>query len=141
MSPPTPSSEERVTSHFAGHALTIEGRWVRQLCAWCGLPLVDEDLELVAVPLPPPGEPAQLPVPTWEPGAWIRVLPGCPTVYRVVDDVAEGKLPVDACTRDVAPIVLETVPDQGPEPRPASPGPLFDEPGETPQDLPGASDE
>jgi hypothetical protein len=122
------TDRERVTSHLAGDPVTVEGRWIRQRCSWCGVALIDVDLELILVA--ETTEPDAYP--TWIPGFWIRVLPGPPICSRVVDDLA-GKLPVDACVRDVAPIVLEAAPPPGPPP---SPGPLFDEHQEDPDECP-----
>ncbi len=49
-------------AHFAGRALTLEGRLVRQICAWCGHQLIDTDLEADAHNYP-----------TWTEGHWIEV--------------------------------------------------------------------
>lgn len=47
--------------HIAGPPITINGRYQRQLCAWCGHRLLDYDLANVAVPDDQPGPPATFP--------------------------------------------------------------------------------
>ena len=89
----------RTVSHLMGTDVLVEGRYLRQRCSWCGLAVIDEDLELVMVPEGQgPG------VPRWAPGTWVRIDDGCPTVYTLAD-ADEGKLPPDACTQDVLPNV------------------------------------
>jgi len=36
------------TTHIAGEHITIEGRWLRQRCSWCGYVILDYDLSLTA---------------------------------------------------------------------------------------------
>lgn len=53
--------------HVAGLPVTIQGRYLRQRCAWCGAVLVDHDLAAIAVPIgqdPTPG--------TWTVGALVE---------------------------------------------------------------------
>lgn len=85
------------TSHLAGTVITVQGRYVRQLCQWCGHRLVDVDLACIAVPLEDAGKPS----PAWEAGAWIREDG---PARRVVETEGD-KMPGDACMRDVAPLV------------------------------------
>ena len=35
-------------THIAGFPVLVEGRYQRQLCAWCGYPLIDDDLARMA---------------------------------------------------------------------------------------------
>lgn len=59
-----------MTTHIAGLGLVIGGRFARQLCAWCGEALVDEDAELMATTDPTPREPC------WPINSLIRVEKG-----------------------------------------------------------------
>lgn len=90
------------TSHLAGTVITVQGRYVRQLCQWCGHRLVDVDLANIAVPV----EDADKPFPAWEVSAWIREDG---PMRRVVETEGD-RMPGDACMRDVAPL-LRTVED------------------------------
>lgn len=73
-------------THIAGLNITIDDRYLRQRCAWCGVVLLDYDLTRIAVPVGQEGPPA-----TWPIGALIAVKGG-------VSWIAEGdKLPDDAC--------------------------------------------
>lgn len=88
-------------SHLAGAPIYVEGHFMRQLCQWCGYRLIDVDLRNIAVP----EEDAGKPFPEWEVGAWIQV--DGPR-WSVVQN-EEGKMPPDACMRDVSPL-LKAVP-------------------------------
>lgn len=78
----------------------VDGRWVRQRCAWCGKALIEEDLELVMAPVDQPRPP--MGVPTWDGGVWVEVDEGVPTTYRVLE-VEHDRFPVTACMYDLAP--------------------------------------
>lgn len=79
--------------HLAGIPITLEGRYVRQLCSWCGHRLIDVDLSNVMVPEGQAGGFA-----TWEPGKWVRVNP------PVTEPLEAGNcIPPGACTEDVLP--------------------------------------
>ena len=91
-------------SHLAGTALTVDGRFHRQLCQWCGLRLHDMDLRNVAIE----GSDTDWKPPAWEVSAWIRIEGQNPTAFSVVE-VEEGKMPADSCMRDVSPL-LKSVP-------------------------------
>lgn len=43
--PPTPTPE---IVHIAGHPITVNGRYLRQRCAWCGAIILDYDLSTLA---------------------------------------------------------------------------------------------
>jgi hypothetical protein len=84
-------------SHVAGPPLTIDDRYQRQRCLWCGDVLEEYDLAYIAVPDEQPGPPA-----TWPPGAWVRVEGNAAYVIEVgIDD----PMPPDACGRRDAIVV------------------------------------
>lgn len=75
------------TTHIAGLDITVEGRHLRQRCAWCGHVLIDEDLTRVMVP-----EGSESTLPSWPAGRLVTVDGGVSFVHE------EGeKLPDDAC--------------------------------------------
>lgn len=94
---PRQSNSEPVT-HIAGPDITIEGRYLRQRCAWCGAVLLDYDLTLVAVPADQPG-----PLATWPLGAFVRVHAGVKEVLERSDPATPldrhlgPRLPAGAC--------------------------------------------
>lgn len=90
-------------SHLAGELVTIGGRYQRQLCMWCGFRLIDRDLSLIAT------EDGRAPG-QWEVGAWVQ---HDGPVRRITTPDEPGKLPLDACTRDVLP-TIRAVPDMEP---------------------------
>lgn len=90
-------------SHLAGTALTVDGRFHRQLCQWCGHRLHDMDLRNVAIE----GSDTDWKPPEWEVSAWIRIDGPLQSVIRV----DEGKMPPDSCMRDVSPL-LKAVPEE-----------------------------
>lgn len=77
-----------ITTHIAGQHVTINDRYLRQRCAWCGHILLDYDLHRVAVPTGQEGPPA-----TWPVGALVTVDGGASWTTEV------DKLPDDACAR------------------------------------------
>ncbi len=79
-----------MTTHIAGLGLVIGGRFARQLCAWCGEVLVDEDAERMASPDPGPRDPC------WPINALIRVEKG-DGVTGFVRLPETNELPVDCC--------------------------------------------
>lgn len=80
-------------THIAAPEITINDRYMRQRCGWCGEVLVEYDLARVAVPAGTDPRPA-----TWEPGALV-------TVDGNASWVAEcERLPDDACA--VHPLTL-----------------------------------
>lgn len=54
--------------HLVGTEITVEGRYLRQRCSWCGALLLDYDLASVARPLEE-GEDPENPNP-WKPATW-----------------------------------------------------------------------
>lgn len=78
------------TTHIAGSWVTICGRKL-QRCAVCGEKLVDSLGQ--AGPLNPDGTPPE--TPHWEPGRMVRVTPGNPTQWALLDDTL--MLPEDSC--------------------------------------------
>lgn len=100
-------------SHLAGAPITVEGRYRRQLCQWCGYRVEDVDLANVAVHCPD-GD-VRDPFPSWEIGAWIRIDGPCRSVVEPeTNDAGEPRMPGDSCMRDVSPLltVVES-PDGG----------------------------
>lgn len=86
--------------HLIGTSITVDGRYVRQLCQWCGKRLVDVDLSLVAVPEDHEG----LPYPEWPVGEWLDVVEGDGlTTAKLVTGLAEEKIPMGCCMEDVSP--------------------------------------
>ena len=82
------------TIHIVGNAVKVGSR-VRQLCAWCGATLVDEDEGSVAVhPPPAPGEEL---IPTWEPLALLAVEGTNPTSYAIVEHEDGQQIPAGFC--------------------------------------------
>lgn len=77
-------------THIAGMRITACGRVV-QRCALCGEKLCDS--KNTAAPLKPDGTPPDFP--TWQEGRLVRVTPGNPTAYYLLDDTDE--LPDDSC--------------------------------------------
>ena len=80
-------------AHLAGADLTVDGRWMRQRCAWCGELLIDLDLSRVAVQVEPGEEPQ--PPATWPAGKFIVVDPP----VRYVLEWDGERLPPHACMR------------------------------------------
>jgi hypothetical protein len=81
-----------ITTHIAGQHVTIDDRYLRQRCAWCGTILLDYDLTLVAVPVGQEGPPA-----TWPVGALVTVDGGASWT------ICGEQLPDDSCTRTERP--------------------------------------
>lgn len=77
--------------HIAGIDVTVNDRWLRQRCAWCGLVLVDYDLTLVAVPVGQEGPPAR-----WTIGALVAVDG---SLSYEADLLPSGRLPPETCAR------------------------------------------
>lgn len=75
--------------HIAGLEVRI-GPLQRQLCAWCGLRLVDNDLRNIAST---DGSAPRV----WEVGGLVEVTPGNPTWYAALPHPEGGKLPDNAC--------------------------------------------
>lgn len=78
-------------THIAGEQLTIDGRWTRQRCGWCGEILMEFDLARVAVPADQPGPPAM-----WPTGELVTRDGNASWVV----DPAPASLPDDACGRN-----------------------------------------
>ncbi len=93
--------------HLAGPAITFDG-YRRQRCLWCGTPIIDENLALIAMPI------AQLeearakghdPHPSWKDGAFIEIEGENPRCFSVVepdidpDDDERVIVPKDCCMR------------------------------------------
>lgn len=75
-------------THIAAPHIVIDDRWMRQRCGWCGVVLLDYDLDRVAVPTGTDPTPA-----TWEMGALVTV--DGPASWTADVD----RLPDDACAR------------------------------------------
>ena len=84
-------------SHLVGVALTVHGCFHRQRCQWCGHAFIDQDLSLVAT------SDGSKPV-EWEPGRWIEVTEGNPSITTLLPDIEDGKYPKNSCmARDCDP--------------------------------------
>lgn len=78
-------------THLAGSDITIDGRYLRQRCAWCGAVLLDYDLDRV-------GYTADTPVEERRPGTWpVGSLVRIDGAMSVAVD--EEKLPLDSCAQ------------------------------------------
>jgi hypothetical protein len=75
--------------HIAGLDVRI-GPLQRQLCAWCGLRLVDNDLRNTM------SSDGSAPA-TWKVGGLVEVFDGNPTGYVALPHPEDGKLPDNAC--------------------------------------------
>ena len=81
---PTPAS----VTHIAGIEVEVEGRFLRQRCAWCGEVLLNYDYASISMPgeWKKPGH--------FEVGRLVRVHAGNPKHQEVLDEVT---VPNDAC--------------------------------------------
>jgi hypothetical protein len=77
--------------HIAGIELRI-GPLQRQLCAWCGERLVDNDLRNIAVP-----EGQDPHMHAWELNGLVEVMPGNPALYAALPHPDDGKYPDNGC--------------------------------------------
>lgn len=76
-----------IGTHVAGLVISHDGH-VRQLCAWCGVALIDEDLSNVMVP---DEEPNKV-FPTWPEGALVHFASGAQWTVEPAPSP-----PLDAC--------------------------------------------
>jgi hypothetical protein len=88
-------------SHLAGESITVDQRYMRQRCVWCGAVLIDYDLANISVQIPKDGSEPQPPG-AWEPYVWVAVAKtdgtGACWVVNVEDEKVEGKgYPVSSC--------------------------------------------
>lgn len=86
-----------MSTHIAGVDITIDDRYLRQRCGWCGVVLLEYDLARVAVPVGQPAEPGRWPV-----GALVTVD------GHASWTVEADRLPDNACARN-APGVRITI--------------------------------
>ncbi len=91
------------TTHIAAQHVTVNDRYLRQRCGWCGATLLEYDLTRVAVPADQPGPPA-----TWPVGVLVTVDDGAS--WTVDGD----RLPDDACASN--PLTLPGFTGAGSEP-------------------------
>lgn len=102
MDPRGHGDRGRVTeSHVAGLAITWDGRFVRQRCAWCGAVLVDHDLGYVMVETPSDGSTPE-PPPTWPVDALVRIDGHMRYTVNTEEQLGEGQgevVPDDCCMR------------------------------------------
>lgn len=78
-------------THIAGPDIAVEGRYLRQRCAWCGAVLLDHDLAGIAVPEGMDPRPS-----TWQVGGLVRVEGDSPR-YSALLGGPDTPLPDDAC--------------------------------------------
>jgi len=87
--------------HVAGPCLTLDGRYIRQRCSWCGAVLTDYDLDRIAAPVGQDSSPGQ-----WSEGAFVLVDGAFSTVLvdggmGKLEEQSEGcPLPEHSCMRD-----------------------------------------
>lgn len=87
-------------THLAGPVTTWQGRWMRQRCAWCGVVLLDYDLERTASL---DGEPPA----SWPDGALVVTSGAMSQVVeprRSVED-PEVLIPPDDCCMRLDPAI------------------------------------
>lgn len=84
-------------THVAGAQVSMFGRYLRQRCDWCGIVLIEYDLERVAVPVDQPGPPAMWPV-----GSLVRVDAHISAEVETECDADGVRLPMDSCAFDPA---------------------------------------
>jgi len=86
-------SEPEGVTHIAGANIVLFGRYLRQRCDWCGIVLLEYDLERIAVPVgqdPMPGH--------WDPGTLVRVDGNISAAIDNPQITDEGiQLPPDSC--------------------------------------------
>lgn len=83
--------------HIGGDTITLFGRYMRQRCGWCGVVLVEYDLENTAVPVGQEGPPA-----TFRAGALVLVDGNMmaeidPEMIAEADGAEVAKLPENSC--------------------------------------------
>lgn len=78
-------------THITAQELVVDGRRMRQRCAWCGAVIVDYDLALVSAPVGQPGPSC------FAPGVFVQMFGTFPAVSQVVEDPHDGKYPKDSC--------------------------------------------
>lgn len=77
-------------THIASEVITLNGRFMRQRCSWCGALLIDYDLASIAVPE------GQDPTPShWQPGGFVRVDGNLSMQVEAGD--GQGPVPEDSC--------------------------------------------
>ncbi len=96
-----------MTAHVTSNEIVVADRYVRQRCVWCGLLLVDADMQNLAMPtdqldellqgIDPLDATARVLrlVPTWPAGRLVEVAGVMPNVTTLLDD--DGKYPDDSC--------------------------------------------
>lgn len=84
------SPNSLAVTHIAGQTVTIDGRYLRQRCAWCGAIIEDVDLTTIAVAVVEGEEPPGYP--TWPSGHMVLVDGG-----YTVDLGTSGETPPEAC--------------------------------------------
>lgn len=100
MAEPALTGEIPTVTHIAGIVVTINGRFLRQRCAWCEYVLLDYDLTHTAVRVGEDPTPA-----TWPQAVLVRV-DGDETSGRAAWELAYGEndpLPEDSCTNQAKP--------------------------------------
>lgn len=81
--------EPRVVTHIVGVEIVVEGRWLRQVCSWCGKILTDYDLANMA-------SSDDKPIKGWPVGVLVDVS-GINPVCMSLNTHEEGKLPKTFC--------------------------------------------
>ncbi len=81
--------------HLVGPEVTVEKRYVRQRCSWCGFLLLDYDLERIQVP---EGQGGPRP---WKVGGWVEVGEG----FAQSVDVNDDAFPNESCVGESVPLL------------------------------------
>jgi len=81
--------EPKVTTHIVGVEIVVQGRWLRQVCSWCGKVLTDYDLANMA-------SSDGKSINGWQVGVLVDVS-GINPVCMSVNDHEDGKLPDTFC--------------------------------------------
>lgn len=93
-------------THIAGFALRV-GNKARQLCAWCGVRLIDDDYDLMAFAPGCDTEPKY-----YGPNALVEVVTDGNMTQSAVVAAVDGELPRNCCAKE--PVKLRSVPQPSP---------------------------
>lgn len=79
--------------HIAAQDCTIDGRYARQRCGWCGAILIDEDLAKMMTVVTDDDQDRRFPF--FKTGALVRIDEGDGVTHRSV--ITDERLPDDCC--------------------------------------------
>ena len=84
-----------IVSHLTAQPVLVAGRFRRQLCAWCGVAIVDEDLSRRAYAVD--GDSPPFVGTEWPSNEWVRIVTDGAVRETVVFQPEPGKFPEDSC--------------------------------------------